>query len=249
MGATLIRVLPKERMKKFVLSVLLLLSTCSFGASDAVKKAYNATLEIAQRTITDPDGSTCAGVAIGPHAILTATHCELPTDDLYIDSKDGPAHILQRLRDGYDHTIYLVDDSISFDVLAEVDQNNAQIADHVFTWGHPGPLTYAYREGYVSSYDLATPTTPMTVYYDINIFSGDSGAGLFSMETGKLVAVISEFWQYENDKDKLMHIHMCVVYPMAFTDDQLALAKTFTPPKKKDSDEHKPTTTTPDTHK
>src|SRR5438067_2487145 len=112
-----------------------------------VQKAHDATRHTAQRTSLMRD--MCSATVVGPYALLTATHCELPDDTLAIQEGDVVTQILGRIRDGADHTIYLVSDK--FDTSAEINEHDplAQGED-VFVFGNPGDWHDIYRRGYVA---------------------------------------------------------------------------------------------------
>src|SRR5713226_3523673 len=89
------------------LALFVLANAAPFAPSrldDPEVKAYH---HIVQETLANRD--SCSATAIGPHALLTATHCELGSDELQIDGLS--AHISKKLRDGNDHTIYIFSDT------------------------------------------------------------------------------------------------------------------------------------------
>ena len=101
-------------MKKLLNPLLLLLllmlpfSCASMPETVPVKQvntqslAHKAMHVMAQ--FAGEDGDLCTAEAIGPHTILTATHCMLTNpDSVKIDG--APVQITQRINDGNDHTI------------------------------------------------------------------------------------------------------------------------------------------------
>lgn len=190
----------------------------SFDTRPVTQRAHAATLHIAQRT--DYGTGYCSGTAIGPHAVLTATHCELPTDQLAIQELHDVTQILGRLRDDHDHTIYLV--SAEFKDYASVNESDAlEQTEPVFLFGNPGDWHDIYRKGYV-----AGVLDEDEVLFELPVFHGDSGSGVFD-EAGQLVAVISgQEYQQKNPQD---FIRMTFVFRLHFTDAQLSQARSFKP--------------------
>lgn len=137
----------------------------------------------------------CSATAIGPHALLTASHCEQPTDELAFVAQP-PAHIEGLVRDGSDHTIYFVD--TTFPSYAAFADSLPELGDDVFIIGNPGIQDDIYRRGYVSGFThsntnvrvLTGKPEQTMVYYDLNGFQGDSGSALFN-ESGDITGVLS----------------------------------------------------------
>ena len=215
-------------MKKFLATaVLLFLTLPALAISPAIDKAHKASYQIGQETLSE--GGVCTATAIGPHALLTATHCELPTDDLYIRDQDGPFTIVARIRDGYDHTILLLK-GITFPVVVAVDQTSLGVTDDIFTIGNPGKWKDVYQKGYVAgiivddSMEAAIGAgKPPEILIDIRAFPGESGAGIFNTD-GVLVAVLSGDQMQVHDD---VSIDLGAAYPLNFKDADLARAKTF----------------------
>lgn len=215
--------------KSLVLAVaLLLLSLPALAISPAVLKAHKASYQIGQVTLSG--ASLCSATAIGPHALLTASHCEFPTDDLYIRDAEGPFTIVGKIRDGQDHTIYLLK-GITFEDYVAVDQKSIDVSDEVFTIGNPGDWEDIYQKGYVAGLKVdKSPAAlmgdgkPPEVLIDIQAFPGESGAGIFNTE-GVLVDVLSGDEVQTHDGAA---IEFGTAFLLAFKDTDLARAKTFT---------------------
>jgi len=231
-------------MSKYLLAALLCLSSITaFGtARPEVKAAFKANVQIHQQTITE--NAYCSATAIGPQALLTATHCELPTDDLEVSTLDQPVKIVGRIRDGYDHTIYLIDGG-TFKDTAKVVQNGLELTDTVFIWGNPGEMNDMYRVGVFSGIHqdqgFFGPTGPQEAMFQLPIFPGDSGAGIFA-ENGTVVEVVS-FTAQQQTKDG-REISFAGAYALSFKDEDLDRAAKFTTPQK-DSHGDKSNTATP----
>lgn len=182
-------------MKKFLALVALLISLPVFGLTPAETKAHSASYQIGQATLSG--GGRCSATAIAPHALLTASHCEEPTDALYIRGiADNPVEIVGKIRDEQDHTIYLLK-GVTFADYVEVAPDKFEQGENVFTFGNPGKWQDIYQRGYVvgilvdNSMEAALGGgDPDELLFDLQVFPGQSGAGVFSPE-GKLIAVIS----------------------------------------------------------
>jgi V8-like Glu-specific endopeptidase len=206
-------------VKKFLSYLLLLLvSLPALAVSPAVDKAHKASYQIGQRTLSDL--SICSGTAIGPHALLTATHCELPSEVLYI-RHIGQADISARIRDDQDHTILLLK-GVTFADYVSVDQTSINVTDDIFTIGNPGEWEDVFQKGYVAGL-LVSETDIPVVLIDIQAFPGESGAGIFNTD-GVLVDVLSGDKHQTHDG---MTIDLGAAYLLAFKPEDLARAKTF----------------------
>jgi len=215
-------------VKKFLLFLAILcISLPVFAISPAVVKAHKASYQIGQVTISDE--GTCSATAIGPHALLTATHCELPTDELHIRDLEGPFEVVARIRDGQDHTILLLK-SVTFADYVEVDQKSINVTDDIFTIGNPGDWQDIYQKGYVAGllFDKSMSAAmgqgkPPQVLIDIQAFPGESGAGIFNTN-GVLIDVLSGDKMQTHEG---ISMDLGVAFLLAFKPEDLARAKTF----------------------
>jgi V8-like Glu-specific endopeptidase len=160
------------------------------------------------------DDGSCSGTIIGPHAILSATHCFTATRSLAVD--DRPVTVTGVVSDGRDHTIVYVTQLFrDFAVVA----GEPQQTEEVFVFGNPGGLQDMYRVGYVAG-TIDSDSIKVTLY-DLNGYFGDSGSGVFD-SSGHLVAVISQII-YESQggaSQKYM-----ASFPLHFTATQLEQAQ------------------------
>lgn len=130
--------------------------------------------------------AVCSGTAIGPHAILTATHCLGDAGGPLVKAAGRVAKMVRHVDDGNDHSIVYVD--IAFTYFAKVKQGAPDQGAHIFIYGNPAGMPDMYREGYVSGvYDGDGKHWTL---YDLNGYFGDSGSGLFDAD-GTVVAVNS----------------------------------------------------------
>ena len=196
-----------------------------------VASAHKTTHEI----ISEPfvgGGSQCSATAIGPHALLTASHCEEPVESLSVDGKT--AKILSLSRDGFDHTIYWLD--ITFTDYAKFSAEESQVGDDIFIFGNPGSNSDLFRKGYVSNIpgikapakDLFTAifggsSRPSPIVYDLNGWMGDSGAAIFN-STGEIVGVVSVAMIDNSDKEGWPAFKVQCGFPIKFSEDVLKRA-------------------------
>lgn len=212
-------------MKNFLFSLLLFFSPATSISAKQIKPEYkigfSSTYEILQKTVRD--SSICVGTAIAPQALLTATHCELKEDKIKVG--DRFAYITDRIRDGNDHTIYLLDftDGSVFDASATLQQNDLTVTDEIYIIGSPGPFSRLFRKGVFSGIDQEEQEG-LGLLFDIQGYPGDSGAGVFRVDNGSLVEVISAAVGEANGDER---IQFMVAYPLHFSPEDLERAKTY----------------------
>lgn len=200
------------------------------GASGmgVIGKSEKAALYTEQYTVLDYSG--CSATAIGPHALLTASHCELPTDMLYLSTQEKPATIVRRIRDSRDHTIYLLKDA-AFKTYAQVRVSGLdEVGADVFMIGNPKHWTSIFRKGYIAGEVSDDPPKELGggpvrhILYSFPIDHGDSGAGVFDTK-GRVVGVISTL-QFDDDPSQA-HVSMGSGVPLAFSKAALTTASEF----------------------
>lgn len=188
--------------------------------AQVIARVHDYTHAIDLETVTD--SHSCSATAIGPHALLTATHCELGTDEISIDSTD-PVEIKGIARDKADHTIYYVD--ATFKTWATVNTTLPNQGDIVFLFGNPGKYEDYFRQGYIvhiadAQGFLAKPDDPSEITMDLNIWHGDSGSGVFN-EYGELITVVS-VGETLDDKSDNMTAKFATGLEIKFTPELLA---------------------------
>jgi hypothetical protein len=202
--------------------LLTLVPQSTFAHDKVVLKAHQTTHVIVESTILH-DGK-CSATAVGPHALLTASHCEMPTDTIEIDGED--TDILGLLRDGNDHTIYFV--KHEFKEWATFSKEKPQMGDPVFIVGNPGKAEDFLRKGYVSKVEipeglvtLVYPKAPALIILDLNGYFGDSGAAVFD-ENGDIVSAISTVGvQVDKDRNPSVLMKMTAGFSLGFTSEQI----------------------------
>jgi len=186
----------------------------------SVAHAHLCTHVIVERDALNVGPIKCSSTAVGPHALLTASHCELPVDELFVDGKQSD--ILGRTRDGGDHTILFL--SATFKDWATFADALPDVSDHVFIFGNPGRDNDMYREGYVSNIDGAM------LYLDMNGFPGDSGSALFN-EEGKVCGIVSlvtlQATGYDEEGKSQVQFKLMGARQLNFTKEQKAAAASW----------------------
>lgn len=186
-----------------ILAAVSLFSVASFSqtaTSDVVSKAHATTYHIGQETAVE--GDSCSATAVGPHALLTATHCELGSDDLAIEGQEKTAHIDGRIRDGNDHTIFLLS-GVTFKVYAQIDlKNSISQGDDVFLFGNPGNWSDVYRRGYMAGIHQDLLGSESETLFDVAGWHGDSGAAIFDSR-GEIAAVLTGLLSSSNAEGSL----------------------------------------------
>ena len=203
---------------------------------DAIRLAHRTTHQISEASIVG-GRHNCSGTAIAPHAILTASHCEQPTDTLAVDGPKGVMMIQGVERDGYDHTIYEV--SGTFKNFSEFSDTPLRVGDNVFIFGNPGQESDVLRKGYVAREpekatsllaEIMSGGVDRPYVFDLNGFFGDSGSAVFN-EDGKIAGIISMIASQavaEPDEPPVSQ-NLMLGYALHFTPYQIEKVEKFTP--------------------
>ncbi len=72
--------------------------------------------------------SDCSATAVGPNALLTASHCELPTNLVKLST--GLVHVVKTERDGFDHSILLLN-GYTFQHYTTISEANLKVGDPI----------------------------------------------------------------------------------------------------------------------
>jgi len=132
------------------------------------------------------DTVDCSATAVGPHALVTATHCELASDDIDIDGTQNN-QIVKTIRDRHDHTIYLLK-GIEFKTFARFSKDPTPPRLTVFAWCNPSMYMHQLRTGsYTGSKSYGGRVIQL---YDLKVERGDSGSAIFNY-SGEIVGVVS----------------------------------------------------------
>ena len=143
----------------------------------------------------------CSGTVVGPHTILTGTHCV--DEGSLVAINDIPAQSLGIVSDGHDHSLVTVD--ATFYRYATIRQRWIAQNEAIHYLGNPAMFRNLYRRGYVLGFcEVGTECLESLVdsVEGVDIdgaratllstrgWAGDSGAGVFDSE-GYLVTTIS----------------------------------------------------------
>jgi hypothetical protein len=180
----------------------------------------------------DDDGTVTAGrglctaSAIGPHALLTAAHCDKGQKGIWVDNSIGQYNILGRITDGYDHIIFLVDGPAFKDTMGKFYPKDVQptMGLQVFLYGDGGGMyPPMYRHGYYMGTETITkegipegmPVGDLYLF-DLSIIGGDSGSAIYD-EHGNLVTLVT--YGIED--------HYAGAYPLHFTQAEVQQAEQY----------------------
>lgn len=171
---------------------------------------------------------TCTATAVGPHALMTAEHCDTDKDafpTINIDLSTRSYNILDRVKDGRDHLLLYVDGP-AFRNIETVSTRTPQIGDKVYIHGNGG-REYPSRR---LSGEVIPDTDPSDVDEDAGIFRtdipvipGDSGSAVYAAD-GKIVGVVTYGW----DESSFLGLYPKLQnknFSLAFTQEQLDAAK------------------------
>lgn len=147
------------------------------------------------------DDTTCTATAIGPHALLTALHCDEDGSSkvLKVDLSMTKYHILTGITDNRDHLILLLDGPEFKNLVKEeslISPAPPRVGEKYFAYGHGNDYVFARQYSgvldtertaeEVSDVDLAEEAR----YFTIPAIGGDSGTAIFGSD-GRIVGLIS----------------------------------------------------------
>src|SRR5208337_1305969 len=156
------------------------------------------------------EGNECTASAIGPHAILTAEHCDDRytgiSHELRIDLLFTHYHILAGVVDNRDHVILFLDGPAFKHYIPEedlVDVKPPRPNEKVFLYGYGGD-SYPGRR-LVGKLDLNAQENDTSdvnqssqlFWYTFRVIPGDSGSAIFGSD-GRVVGIIS--YEIVNDE-------------------------------------------------
>lgn len=217
-------------MKKIIV-LMLLMCSCAFAQLQFVQthppakehkiaEPYRDSYLAAHKIhVTNPftdQGEGCSATAIGPHALLTAAHCNVPQKSITVD--DQPATIELEMGDSADHSILFVS-GVEFKAFATVEVREPEIGEDVFFWGNPLAYSDSLRKGHIAGWSALGGLDEMMV--NINGAPGDSGSGLFD-HNGILIGVLTDC------EVKVENLFKLVGYlPLRFSPELLKKAREF----------------------
>lgn len=197
-------------------------------------KAMHVIVEVERDADGNPlHGGLCTAYAVAPHTLLTAEHCDMKTNAIYIDTTDREAiksqrimsyTIVKKIYDNQDHVLYVVS-GITFNstIVLTANVELPKTGVHTYQWGNPSGVRDQYREGVVMgsmpnpNQDTDEPVNATGIVYLIAepVVGGDSGSAIFSAEDGQLIGVLT----YGIDDGQIAGM-----YAVVFTQAQLDAA-------------------------
>ena len=151
--------------------------------------------------IGNPSG-LCTGTAVGPHALLTALHCdEGEIDVISLDLAVQKYHIVGYIYDGRDHIIYHLDGP-AFKDFVTIQEREAKVGETVTSYGdgrgdfpqhtYFGKVIEDSNGGDTSEIDMAA----VAHVFSLPVIPGDSGSAIYGTD-GDIVALVT----YSNSND------------------------------------------------
>ena len=145
--------------------------------------------------IGNPSG-LCTGTAVGPHALLTALHCdEGETDVISLDLAVQKYHIVGHIYDGRDHIIYRLDGP-AFKDFVTIQEREAKVGETVTSYGdgrgdfpqhtYFGKVIEDSNGGDTSEIDMAAGAHN----FSLPVIPGDSGSAIYGTD-GDIVALVT----------------------------------------------------------
>jgi hypothetical protein len=150
----------------------------------------------------------CSATAIGPHTLLTAAHCYLPGETLYIDSpaadvKSGVAFGFHPTDADFisDHEDHMLIDVPGAHFTAYIPLKNFRVprqGEKYYLFGNPGGIADQYREGYVTGKVIISAedkggidAKSNTLYLLVGpVVGGDSGSSIYA-KNGQLIGIVT----------------------------------------------------------
>lgn len=160
---------------------------------------------------------SCTGTAIGPHAFITAQHCNDGDRNTTVafDYTMEPYHLLGHISDSNDHVIYFTDATFK------------NIMPYVRDVPHPGPVHFYGCGGYqfpcelksgpmLSVFDTSDINQAHGMFYmGIEVIPGDSGSAIID-DKGHIVGLTT--YKFSDGRQ-------AAGFALAFTDEQITKAR------------------------
>lgn len=144
--------------------------------------------------VTPEEKAGCTANAIGPHALLTAQHCDLPGAVLHIDGLPFDFPVVEKEYDGHDHMILIVG-GVTFKDRIGYNVQPPSMGEHVHLWGNPRGIRDQYREGLYAGQmelqgdDVLVKDAPVDMFV-MSIQPGDSGSAILN-DDGQIVGIVT----------------------------------------------------------
>jgi len=174
----------------------------------------------------EPDAQ-CSGTAIGPHAFMTAAHCNdsnEPDDIVRIDLSTKRFNLIAVNSDHRDHVVYLTD--ATFVNYVDVTERPAKDKEPVHMWGC-GEGTFPPREldGRVAKQDDKSDIDGAddAHEYSLHVIPGDSGSAIYG-DDGAIVGLVTY-----SHTTWFGYRHTAKGFGLAFSPEALLIARTYEP--------------------
>lgn len=179
-------------------------------------------------------GAGCTAYAVGPHTLLTAQHCDIGADKVYIDSNKDDAkndvatsyQIVSKTFDGQDHMLLdLRGANFYYTISVQAHTRAPHQREPIYFWGNPTGNLNQFHIGYMMG--TIPWETSMGEDPDLNAKGplylaasagapGDSGSVVFSDWDGHVIGVLSLGGFYDGG--------VIGIFPLQFTQAQINAA-------------------------
>jgi len=170
---------------------------------------------------------SCTSTAIGPHAILTAEHCDpnMVFGSITLDLSTHVFHILGYAQDDRDHTIYLLDGP-AFKYYSKAVPGESKVGDKVVYYGFGGDEypSKALRGRIIScgEYDYSDiDASQKELCFNLAVIPGDSGSAIYNA-AGEIVGIVTYSFPTVDRGD------ICIGFSLNFPQEYLDGAYNFT---------------------
>ena len=166
----------------------------------------------------------CTGTVIGPHAILTAEHCN-EGKALQLDSVLHTYKIVKVLKDGRDHVVFLVDGPAFYDVALYASRYPV-VGEKVHIYGNGGRAYPAvHKTGTVlGEYAPSEIRSAAGMFYcSLLVIPGDSGSAIYG-EDGKILGIVT--YSSTENFGPIVKTHTAG-FALNFTPEQIKEAQEF----------------------
>jgi hypothetical protein len=174
----------------------------------------------------------CTGTAIGPHAILTAEHCneQDASEQMSIDLSTHIYNIVATCHDGRDHIIVLLDGP-AFKNIDPMKFRAPKMGETLYLYGAGGgayPPVFKTGKAY-GRYDPSDVDANDKIFYGtIPIIPGDSGSAIYA-EDGSIIGVVT--YGYEREGDDMIELlkdqTQMAAFELAFTPEDIKKSQEF----------------------